>query len=330
MFKKCFTIQSEKGSKYKVVVEYKNNKPKIYIGGSRYYCISVEGFILDVKSGDKCHDLYINNVNFSHKATDMMKALLYFIRIKQKEIGYHVDEECEITFTDSSENQFCGNLSSYYIAFYKKTWYEKDFGAYLINSTKNLLTPREKNQLQIPEKYMKNNIFDVVNMYKDYKKMLDDESYHTSEIKIAIKTYITSSILNPKIIENILSIYNTSLTIYDFFTKIKNTFSNKCKELNLSLWLDKFIKFTLGFAFLKNQTWKIDCNLIIDNQIYEIKNCNNLPEKYLLVNQTGNGQKKELTPRQRESYENQDWIGWNEINPNEYTRKDKLFLKKFK
>ena len=333
MQKKCFTIQSNKNSKYKIVINYnKNGNPEIYIGGSNYFCISITGFILDIKSGNSCHNLHIRNVNFSHKATDMMKALLYFVRIKQREIGYTLDNKCEITFIDTSCNQFCGNLSSYYLAFEQKTWYEKDFGAYLINDTKNKLTPREKYELQIPQKYMlDNNIFDVVNMYKDQKKILDDSNYHTNKIKIAIETYLQSNISNPIIIENVLNIYDQTSTIYEFFNKIKNIFGNKkCKELNLPLWLDKFIKFTLGFKFLKNQIWKIDCDLVIGDETYEINNCENVPEKYLSVNQTGSGEKKKLTERQRESYKNPNWIGWNGMNINEYNRKDRIFLKNLK
>jgi hypothetical protein len=174
-----------------------------------------------------------------------MKSLLYFIRIKQKDIGYRIDNKCKITFTDTSEHQFCGKLSSYYLAFCKQTWYEKDFVAYLINNTKNKLTPREKYELQIPEKYMlENDVFDVVNIYKDQKEILDDSNYH--KIKIAVETYLQSNISNPIIIENVLNLYDQTSTIYEFFNKIKNTFSDKCKELNLPLWLDKFIKFTLN------------------------------------------------------------------------------------
>ena len=319
MDRKCFTIQSSKGSKYKIVVTYKNGNPEIYIGGSKYYCIKC---ILDVKSGDTCHDLHIRNVNFTHKATDMMKALLYFMRVKKQDIGY--EGPCNITFTDTSENQFCGNLSSYYLAFYKKTWYEKDFDAYLINGK---LTPREKHNLNLPEKYLKNDVFDAVNMYKDYVKRLDDPEYHTEKLKNAIETYI--NILNPTIIENVLQIYDETSTIYEFFNKIKKTFGN-IKALNLPLWLDKFIKLTLGFKFLKNQNWRIDCDRILDNSSsYEIKSCDgkNMPKNYLAVNQTGNGEKKKLTLRQRESYTSPNWIGWVNMNINEYTRKDRIFLK---
>ena len=267
----CFEIESNSGSVYKIVVNYKNGKPEIYIGGSKYYCISISGFILDVKSGNKCHDLHIRNVNFSHKATDMMKALLYFIRVK-REFTCSKNKECEctITFTDTSENQFCGNLSSYYIAFCKKTWYEKDFDAFLINNHITKLTPREKYELQIPEKYMlKDDVFDVVNMYRDFIQTLDNEMYHTTKIKNAIETYLSASISDPAVIENVLEIYDNTSTIYEFFTKIKNTFSDHlCKQLNLPLWLDKFIKFTLGFKFIKNQIWKIDCDKVLDCLLY--------------------------------------------------------------
>jgi len=332
MQRKCFTIKSNKYSKYKIVVDYRNGNPQIYIGGSKHYCISITGFQLDIKSGDTRHNLHIRNVNFSHKATDMMKALLYFVRIKQKEIGYRIDNECKITFIDTSENQFCGNLSSYYLAFSKKTWYEKDFGASLINDKHNKLTPSEKHILQIPKQYMlDNNVFDVVNMYKDQKKILDDPNYHTNKIKNAIETYLQSNISNPTIIENVLNIYDQTVTIFEFFKKLKTRYGNEtCKELNLTLWLDKFIKFTLGFKFIKNQKWKIDCDKIVGDDTYEISNCENISGKYLAVNQTGSGEKKKLTKRQRESYENPNWVGWVDMNIKEYNRKDYKFLKNLK
>lgn len=336
MQKKCFTIQSNKNSKYKIVVDYRNGNPQIYIGGSKHYCISITGFELDIKSGDTCRNLHIRNVNFSHKATDMMKALLYFIRIKQTEIGYRIDNKCKITFIDTSENQFCGNLSSYYLAFSKKTWYEKDFGASLINDKHNKLTPTEKNELRIPEKYMimdkkYGEIFDVVNMYKDQKKILDDVNYHTNKILILLEEDLRRNISNPTIIENVLKIYESTTTIYEFFNKLKTKYGNEtCKELNLPLWLDKFIKFTLGFKFIKNQKWHIDCDKIIGDDLYEIFNCENIPGKYLAVKQTGNGEKKKLTKRQRESYTNPNWIGWIDMNIKEYNTKDYKFLKNLK
>ena len=316
MQKKCYTIQSNENSKYKIVVDYRNGKPQIYIGGSNHYCISITGFELDIKSGDTCHNLHIRNANFSHRASDMMKALLYFVRIKQKEIGYLIDNECKITFIDTSENQFCGNLSSYYLAFCKKTWYEKDFGASLINEKHNKLTPSEKYELQIPEKYMimdkeYGEIFDVENMYKDKKEILEDPNYHTNKLKILLEGYLQDNISNPMIIENVLNIYDQTSTIYDFFNKLKTRYGNEtCKELNLPLWLDKFVKNKLGFKFIKNQKWKIDCDKIVGDDTYEIYNCENIPGKYLAVNQTGSGEKKKLTERQRDSYKNPNWVGW--------------------
>jgi hypothetical protein len=328
MEKKCFTIQSGDGSKYKIVVTYKNGIPEIYIGGSKYYCISVTGFILDVKSGNKCHDLHIRNVNFSHKASDMMKALLYFMRTKGDEIGYSGPENpCKITFTDTSENQFCGNLSSYYLAFEQQTWYEKDFGAYLINNEKTKLTPREKYELQIPEKYMIHDVFDVVNRYKDQKKIFEDTDKYT-ELKHHFETHYIRRYIDEINGPEVLRLYNESKNFKEFFQKIKGTFGDRrCKQLNLPLWLDDFVKYYLGFKFLKNQIWKIDCDKVLMGA-HEIQNCdNNVPKNYLTVNQTGSGEKKKLTTRQRESYTCPNWIGWINMNINEYRTKDRVFLK---
>ena len=132
-----------------------------------------------------------------------------------------------------------------------------------------------------------------------------------------------------EVYEQMLQISNNSKTFKELFQNIKEKFKN-IKELNLPLWLDKFIKFTLGFKFIKNQNWRIDCDKILDStSSYEIKSCDskNMPKNYLAVNQTGNGEKKKLTPRQRESYTCPEWIGWVDMNINEYTRKDRIFLK---
>lgn len=174
-------------------------------------------------------------------------------------------------------------------------------------------------------------IFDVVNMYKDKKEILDDVNYHTNKILILLEEDLRRNISNPIIIENVLKIYESTTTIYDFFNKLKTIYGNEtCKELNLPLWLDKFIKFTLGFKFIKNQKWKIDCDKIVGENTYEILNCENIPGKYLAVNQTGSGEKKKLTKRQKESYTNPNWVGWMNMNIKEYNIKDYKFLKNLK
>jgi hypothetical protein len=102
-----YTITTPNGSAYNLVDENKN----IYLGGSKYYCISVglnnNGDDLFIDSKKEC-DLYNKYPNIKI-GDDMMYALLYYLREKYK--------VCNFEFNDKSTNKKVNSLPVYSLAF---------------------------------------------------------------------------------------------------------------------------------------------------------------------------------------------------------------------
>lgn len=296
-----YTIITPYNSIYNLIDDNK----MIYIGGSKYYCISVglnnNGDDLFIDSKKEC--VLYNKFPILKIGDDMMYTLLYYLKYKYK--------TCYFEFNDKSSDKKVGSLPIYYLAFTQKTWYEK-FGAYL----KEL---------------------DYRNLYKNTLKKFDSKEFKKSieeTIKVELKKYI-----------DILKIYDISYTIKDFFSIIKKKIEDNeinYKEM-VQPWLEDFIKVNMGFNFMFNINvkWVIDCNIEVPKkEIYVIHKLDKNPfpkfkNKYMSIKkkefyEKQYGGMRTLLPKEKELYKNPRWIGWKKYNIKEFHPKDQKYLNKLK
>jgi hypothetical protein len=133
--------------------------------------------------------------------------------------------------------------------------------------------------------------------------------------------------------ETILDLYDSSSSYKEFFEKIK-----KDKQ-SIKLWLDSFIKDVLGFGFISHKKWIIECNKVKLQGKFTIKEIYKEPfvkyngryvsivKRNYYLKQIGSGMKT-LDINQKRSLKNPNWIGWKNIDLDEYCDRDKKFLKK--
>ena len=119
---KFYQITTDKAT-YNAVVKISemSGKQEIYLGGENYYCLEVTYDQLNLTKDAEC---FINKKQENVNASDLMYAMLFLLKFLNHNI-------CRIELIDTSYNKHVGNLSSYYLAFYQQTWYEKNFNAYL-------------------------------------------------------------------------------------------------------------------------------------------------------------------------------------------------------
>jgi len=292
-----YTITTPYESTYNLI-DY--NK-MIYIGGSKYYCISVglnnNGDELFIDSKKDC--VLYNKFPTLKIGDDMMYALLYYLKFKYK--------TCYFEFNDKSSDKKVGNLPIYYLAFTQKTWYEK-FGAYL----------KELNYR---------------NLYQNTKLKFDSKEFKKSieeNIKVELKNYI-----------DILKIYDNSNTIKDFFDIIKKKIKDNeidYKEM-VQPWLEDFIRVNMGFNFIFNTNvkWVIDCSVEVPKkEMYILNKLDKNPfpkfkNKYMSIKkkefyEKQYGGMKTLTDREKELYKDPRWIGWKKYDISEFHPKDQKYL----
>jgi hypothetical protein len=297
--KSYYIINTPNKASYNLIDEDK----MIYIGGSKYYCISVglnnNGDKLFIDSKKDC--VLYNKFPSIKIGDDMMYALIYYLKYKYK--------TCYFEFNDKSADKKVGNLQIYYLAFTQQTWYEK-FGAYLKDSKyKNVY---DKTKLNFYTNDLNNN--------RDKFELLLNENQ-----------------------KDILKIYDTSNTIKDFFDKIKEKIENKEIDFKgmVQPWLEDFIKVNMGFNFMFNMNvkWVIDCNIDVpNNEMYLLNELSDNPfpkfkNKYMNIKkkefyEKQYGGMKVLLPRERELYKDPRWIGWKKYDICEFYPKDQKYLKK--
>jgi hypothetical protein len=294
---KFYQITTEKAT-YNAVVKISetSGKQEIYLGGEKYYCLEVT---YDQLNLTKDVDCFINKKQENVNASDLMYAMLYLLKFLS-----HDRDICRIELIDTSYNKHVGNLSSYYLAFYQQTWYEKNFNAYLED---------------IPTR----------DLYQDQKKIFD--SYRPSS------AFNFRSRLNMEDHEKetILDLYDSSSSYKEFFEKIKKD------KRSIKPWLDSFVKDVLGFGFISHKKWIIECNndKVKLHGKFTIKEIYQEPfvkyngryvsivKRNYYLKQIGSGMKI-LDINQRRSFKNPNWIGWKNIDLDEYCDRDKKFLKK--
>ena len=298
--KSYYIITTPNEASYNLIDEDK----MIYIGGSKYYCISVglnnNGDELFIDSKKDC--VLYNKFPSIKIGDDMIYVLIYYLKYKYK--------TCYFEFNDKSADKKVGNLSVYYLAFTQQTWYEK-FGAYLKEiDYKNVY---DKTKINFYTNDFKNN-------NRDKFKLLLNENQ-----------------------KDILKIYDDSETIKDFFDKIKGKIENKEIDFKdiIQPWLEDFIKDIMGFKFMFNSNvkWVIDCNIDVpNNELYLLNELKNNPfpkfkNKYMSIKkkefyEKQYGGMKVLLPRERELYKDPRWIGWKKYDISEFHPKDQKYLKK--
>ena len=280
--KNFFKITTLLASYYCVVLKSQNSDNLMfYLGGEEYVC-------LDVVSNENHLQCTINHTG-KVSVNDMIFALLHLIKTKYQKY-------CKIHLTDMSQNDL-GNLSSYYLAFYQHTWYEKDFNAYLQNNN-------------------------IKNKYNLLKNGFNNKKFTNGEMNV----FLIGKLDDLKR-EQIVEIYNNSVNYKNFFENIKMSIEkNQLKEYIIN-WLDLFIKEVLGFKIINSETWIINCDslslsnitileLNIDpyNGVY--KKIKSLVKENFII----------LTERQRESFKNPRC----DIKYEDYSIEDQEYLKSLK
>jgi hypothetical protein len=137
------------------------------------------------------------------------------------------------------------NLSDMYIALYGKTWYENHFKAKIQN-------------------------YDTYELYRKLLKKLKSKTF-----KIASPYERFSRAFNLNFTEDIIIIYNKSLTFKEFFEKLNNTIPKEDLCLLLQSWITKFIRdLILERHFLIENQW------IITNDKKDINLTNIIESEY--------------------------------------------------
>lgn len=148
------------------------------------------------------------------------------------------------------------SLSSYYIVYYEKTWYEYNFGAQLINT-------------------------EVLKEYKIGIKRLKSEKVDVNIFSEFIKGHNDKDLL--------IYLYTKASTYKDFFKSLKTHINDRIKLcLCLRGFLDEFVKTYLGIRIGFN-LWRIDLQkLNVENYI----SLNNITQINIKPNfiQYGSGQ----------------------------------------
>jgi hypothetical protein len=307
---KYYTITTPYNATYNLIEDNK----MIFIGGSKYYCISVgmqnNGDELFINSKKEC--VLYNKFPTIKIGDDMMYALLYYLK--------HTYKTCYFEFNDTSNNDTSinkkeGDLQIYYLAFTQNTWYEK-FGAYLKN-------PNQQK------------IYDTKKLNFD---SIDFKNINRDKFNLLI-TILKDENKQPFL----LNIYDNSKTIKDFFNEIRIKIENKEIDFREMIypWLEKFIKVNLGFDLIFNfeTKWVIDCKIDLPkNNEYILTELikNPFPKSgkiYMSIKkkefyEKQYGGMKTLLPSEKELYKDPRWIGWIKYDISEFHPKDQKYLKK--
>jgi len=297
-----YKIKTRKASYNCVIKTSRNGNLSVYLGGAKYVCLELVSNDLDIKKHGEC---FINARDENVMANDMMYALLYLLKKNHKEL-------CKITLTDMSSNNYFGNLLSYYLAFYQETWYERDFCAILENEN-------------LREKYNKQKGV--------FQKKENSEEFLRGFLRGFLLRDLTKSD-----IDLVVKFYNESETYETFFKNLKNGVSHEKLGSLLKPWLDSFVKSVLDFSFINMKPWIINCEkskecenpeMELNDDNFEIISLQNDPYdgKYLNIKKLIQNGGAKLSERQRRSFKNPRWIGWCDLDMNEYTEDDQEYLR---
>lgn len=244
----------------------------LYLGGKRKDCVSVQrnyypmmedindkqdyAKLVLVQNKTECVLDYIGN-NSKSTGLDLMMTSLFFLKRADRKRYIDFEDASYVLCTDDSTQL---SLSSYYIVYYGKTWYDYYFGAKLVDN-------------------------DIRDKYESGLQRLTDW-----KAKVSVEVF--KDFLEIHKIENVdemTELYNKTQTYKEFFRVLKQKFGSK-QELCLFLrkFLDEFVRTFLNIRFGWN-IWRIDLhNLDVENYI-TLDNIKQVKKpKFLdLTNQTG-------------------------------------------
>ena len=276
-------------------------KTDILIGGSDYSCLEISRTslnTLDYRADSRKSHCYIYNKNNNIDSKELIKAGVFVLK-------YLDPDKCFLTLSDSSDKN---GISMAYsnIFFYQKTWYEKHFKAVFNKKTDQIIYN------------------DYINKFKSIN--MKNETFLSSLLIDILKSY------NTKYIKHILELYNESISIQDFASKIKQEYKDD-KYNAIKDWLHPFMN-KIGFEIVKQNKWIIECiNVNTDGySLIESEPFNKLKfiSKAPFINQTGSGCKCKLNSNLKDALKNPNSYLWELINTDRILinkKKDKRYLK---
>ena len=279
-------------STYNAVVKLsKTGKEEIVLGGEKI-CVTISAPTneLNVRDGAKC---YIN-ANFPERlqdAKDLVKAAIFVLKQRSP--------VCNIELTDFSDKEGTP-LSSAMIVFNQKTWYEREFKSHLKDPT-----------LQITYK----------------KQMLLFQDVHSKLPSEDFKTFLHN---NKAIdVDTIMQIYSASETYKAFFQNLKRTIPAALLYDVIRPWLTPFVNKVLVLRFVREDPWVISCE-DLDLSGYRLEELDADPwkgnYKGAWIGQTGGSYKRKLSEADKKSFQYAYWIGWDDLDLNDYSPSDREYL----
>jgi len=292
-----YIITSPTGLQFKAIV----NEYDILIGGSEYNCIDISRNsknYLNILADERKASCFFNK-NFPNNLLDAKELIKASIFILKK-----IDpKNCYLELTDSS-NKNDMSIAYASLFFQLETWYEKYFKASLINTLDIESYRHIKNNLQSTDF---KNIIET--MYIDLLKRSN-----TDQEKINI----------------LIDIFSNSATLFEFGQNIYKKYENKTKyayEL-LKPWLNIFMENLLNSKFIRQNKWIILCENV-DTLGFTIKETEPFELKWIAKKklQIGGNNNKKLTNADKHSYKKPFWLGWKDINLDDFNKEDQEYLK---
>lgn len=301
MEKYFFEIETAEAKYNVAIVPNKLQKGyNIYLGGKEYYCIQVATSLdneFDVRNEIDCY----LSPNFPNKETDsvhMINAVIFVVNIM-------FPEKCEITLTDMSDKNGM-SVTYYMLAKSQKTWYEKYFGAYI------------KDKL-------------VQNKYEETIKLFNDQKFFNDE-KQMFMNIVEKSKLHIEDVAFIVEIIQNTTTFKEFFNNLAKELSTEKFAEIIKPWINDFMSsLIMKLEFTRTTKWVIPCKEMNTPifQRYKMKQLTYDPYNgnyKSIVKKPKQIGGKYLTDANKTSFQNARWIGWKNINLDEYDSDDREYL----
>jgi len=290
-----YKIITPNNSHYAVVKPSKTGKLEIVLGGKDYICVTISApnNDLNIKTDPVCY-LGEQFPNQPADAKEMLRASILLAK--------HIFGDCNIELTDLSDKDGM-SLSSLMLVFHQQTWYEKWFGARIIDDSKQEIYKENIQRFCNPK---------IKEASKYFEQRLKKSNLESSDIK------------------DILSIYDATTTYKQFFNKLRETFHPPVIYNLIKPWLNAFIE-ELGLGMVRTEPWIISCSNH-DFADYSIENLQHDPYNgnYIFITRKqkgGGGHNKKLSKAEKYSLQMPNWIGWLHMKEDEYDTEDQEYIK---